>query len=127
MEIKVDFQLGVPIYEQIAHQILSLIDEGKLPSGTQLPTIRALAVELGVNFNTVARAYRKLDQEGIISTQQGRGTFILEREGKPEDRGSKGNNIRELTRFYLRKADYLGFTPEEIKRCLEEIIQENKS
>ena len=125
MEIQVDFHIGVPLYEQIAHQIMSLINEGELQPGAQLPTIRSLAVELGVNFNTVARAYRILDREAVISTQQGRGTFILEREDSQEKREAHQEDIRELTRFYLRKAAHLGFKKDEIKRCLEEIIQEN--
>ena len=78
MEIEVDFQSGIPLYEQIAHQVLELIEDGVLKPGDQLPTTRELAVKLGVNFNTVARAYRMLDQGEIISTQHGRGTFILE-------------------------------------------------
>jgi GntR family transcriptional regulator len=62
MDITIEFQSGIPIYEQIAHQVLELIDTGELKDGDQLPTTRELAVQLGVNFNTVARAYRMLDR-----------------------------------------------------------------
>lgn len=55
-----------------------LVQDGSLQPGDQLPTVRILASQLKVNFNTIARAYRILDQEGLISTQQGRGTFVLE-------------------------------------------------
>ena len=74
MDIQVDFQSSIPLYEQIAQRVLVLIENGEFQAGDQLPTTRELAVELGVNFNTVARAYRMLDQGCIITTQQGRGT-----------------------------------------------------
>ena len=74
MEIEILFQSGVPLYEQIAHQVLELIEAGVLNPGDQLPTIRELAAKLNINFNTVARAYRMLDQGEIISTQHGRGS-----------------------------------------------------
>ena len=124
MDIQVDFQSGIALYEQIAHRILMLIENDQLLAGDQLPTTRELAVELGVNFNTVARAYRMLDQGCVITTQQGRGTYILET--KKLKTGGKRNqeDIEELTRFYIRKASYLGFKPEEIKDCFERFFQE---
>lgn len=125
MEIEVEFQSGIPLYEQIAHQVLELIEDGVLSPGDQLPTTRELAVKLGVNFNTVARAYRMLDQGEIISTQHGRGTFILEKEGKKSARKQKVENIEDLTRFYIRKATYLGFDPEEIRACFEKMVERN--
>ena len=123
MEIEIEFQSGIPLYEQIAHQVLELIDSGALSPGDQLPTTRELAVKLNINFNTVARAYRMLDQEEIISTQHGRGTFILEQMEKKKTRKQKVENIEELTRFYIRKATYLGFDPEEIRNCFEEMVE----
>ena len=126
MKIEVDFQSGIPLYEQIAHQILELIERGILKPGDQLPTSRGLAVELGINFNTVARAYRMLDQGSFISTQQGRGTYILDPTSKGRSKKTNLENIEDLTRYYLRKAHYLGFKPEEIKKCFDEISQEGK-
>ena len=123
MEIDVEFQSGIPLYEQIAHQVLDLIEGGLLKPGDQLPTTRKLAVKLGVNFNTVARAYRMLDQGEIISTQHGRGTFILEQNEKRKTKKQKAENIEELTRFYIRKATYLGFKPEEIRSCFDTMVE----
>ncbi len=124
MEIKIDFQSGIPIYEQIAHRILGLLERDELKKGDQLPPVRDLADEIGVNFNTVARAYRMLDQGSVISTQQGRGTYIIGKGQKKTSRKTKKKNIEQLTRFYLRKARYLGFKPEEIKNCFDKIFQE---
>ena len=126
MKIEIDFERGIPLYEQIAHEILGLLERGKLKANDQLPPIRTLADELGVNFNTVARAYRLLDQGAVISTQHGRGTYILEQGQKKTRRKTKKENIEQLTRFYLRKARYLGFKPDEIKNCFDKIFQEGK-
>ncbi len=76
--LQLDLHSGLPIYIQIIDQIKQQIANRSLKPGDQLPTVRALAQELRINFNTVARAYRLLDEAGIISTQQGRGTYIME-------------------------------------------------
>ena len=76
MQIKLDFRSGIPIYVQIIDQIKHLVATGVLRPDDQLPTVRQLASDLRVNFNTIARAYRMLDEDGVISTQQGRGTYI---------------------------------------------------
>jgi GntR family transcriptional regulator len=78
MNITLDFRSEIPLYIQIVEQVRQQIANGGLQPGEQLPTVRALAAELRINFNTVARAYRLLDEAAIISTQQGRGTYILE-------------------------------------------------
>ena len=78
LTLHLDFRSGLPIYIQIMNQIENQVLGGTLKPGDQLPTVRALASELRVNFNTVARAYRMLDEARIISTQQGRGTYITE-------------------------------------------------
>ena len=124
MKIELDFQNGIPLYEQIAHRILGLIEQGELKTGDQLPPIRELAEDLGVNFNTVARSYRMLDQGAVISTQHGRGTYIIGKNKIKISKKNKNKNIEQLTRFYIRKATYQGYKPEEIKDCFDEIYQE---
>ncbi len=74
-----DTQSGVPYYKQIILQVESAIADGRLVRGTQLPTVRALAVELSINPNTVAKAYTQLETRGLLNTQQGTGTFITEK------------------------------------------------
>ena len=126
MEIEVEFQSHIPLYEQIVQQLQGLIEDGVLSPGEQLPTTRQLAVKLGINFNTVARAYRLLDREGLISTQPGRGTFVLDIARKNHRKNRKPKHIEELTRFYIRKAAQLGFEREEIKECFEKIVREEE-
>jgi GntR family transcriptional regulator len=71
-----DPKAGVPFYRQIIDQIKFGIASGSLRAGEQLPTVRALAVELKVNLNTVSKAYKELEIQNILETQQGTGTFI---------------------------------------------------
>src|SRR6202011_976092 len=74
--MQLDSKSGVPIYRQIQDQIRYGIASGLLSPGEQLPTVRALAVELAVNPNTVIKAYTELEREGILTTEQGTGTFV---------------------------------------------------
>jgi len=84
---------------------------GGLKPGDQLPTVRALASDLRVNFNTVARAYRILDDARIISTQQGRGTYILEEPAAELSETLRVVSLEALARHFLEDASQLGFTP----------------
>src|SRR5512138_3081437 len=76
LKIKLDFRSKQPLAEQLKEAVLQRIYTGEIQPGEQLPTVRLLAAQLGINFNTVARAYRMLDQSGYLTTQQGRGTFV---------------------------------------------------
>lgn len=76
IEFNLDPKSGVPFYRQIIDQIRYGIAIGSLTVGEQLPTVRALAVDLKVNLNTVSKAYKELEIQNIIETQQGTGTFI---------------------------------------------------
>ena len=76
MHFALDPKSGIPFYRQIIDQIRYGIAAGKLKVGDQLPTVRALAVELKVNLNTISKAYRELEIKNILETQQGSGTFI---------------------------------------------------
>jgi GntR family transcriptional regulator len=126
--IHLDFRSGTPIYTQIVEQVKQQVICGALKPGDQLPTVRALALELRVNFNTVARAYRLLDEAGIISTQQGRGTFILEVPPPEQTDKLRQQTLEILTRDYLNEALRLGTSPEEILKALkEQLTIENKS
>ena len=69
---------GVPIYIQLREQILALIGRGMLKPGTQVPTMRQVAVALKIDLNTVQRAYAELERDGVLSKQRGVGTFVTE-------------------------------------------------
>lgn len=120
MHFELDFQSGEPIYQQLIDQVKRSVSAGLLKPGEQLPTIREVAAELRINFNTVARAYRILHDEGVISTQQGRGTYVL---GQPQSdfRASERRHILEqLVQGWLEEAKELGFRADEIERQWKE-------
>jgi GntR family transcriptional regulator len=109
MQINLDFRSDIPIYIQIVEQVQQQIVSGMIRPGDQLPTVRALASDLRVNFNTVARAYRLLDEAGVISTQQGRGTYILEMPPPEVSDRLRYESLQALARRYLNEAKRLGF------------------
>ena len=76
MEFRIDSKSGVPFYRQIIEQVKFAMARGDLQPGNQLPTVRQLAVDLSINPNTVIRAYREMEIEGLLETHQGSGTFV---------------------------------------------------
>src|SRR6267154_979768 len=82
---RLDLASGVPVYRQIIDQVLGGMAAGTLAPGTQLPTVRQVAVDLSINPNTVVRAYRELEIRGVLETQQGTGTFISNQKVKRDD------------------------------------------
>jgi GntR family transcriptional regulator len=109
-KIILDFRSAEPLYLQIAHQMEQLVASGELKLGDQLPTVRELATELRINFNTVGRAYRVLDETRLISTQRGRGTYIWEQPTEEMLKQLKKKSLEELARNFLKEASQLGFT-----------------
>jgi GntR family transcriptional regulator len=123
LKIQLDFRSRVPIYVQIVEQVRRQVESGDLNPGDQLPTVRLLATELRVNFNTVARAYRLLDEAGLISTQQGRGTYIWERPSPETIQELRHKSLEELSREYLKEINSLGYSPAEALNALWQIIE----
>lgn len=121
--LQIDFRSGLPIYTQIVNQVEAQIAGGLLQPGDQLPTVRALAEELRVNFNTVARAYRILDEARIISTQQGRGTFITEIPPPHVSEKLRRETLEALTQRYIGEAVRLGFPKSEIRQMVSDQIK----
>jgi GntR family transcriptional regulator len=119
-----DFRSGVPIYVQIVEQVQQLVASGKLNPGDQLPTVRQLASELRVNFNTIARAYRMLDEAGLISTQQGRGTYILDQPEEGLGDLLKAETLEDQTTHFINEVIRQGFTAIEIREMVERKLRE---
>lgn len=93
--VQLDYDRGVPIYRQITDAILGALTSGELEKNEQLPTIHELARRLGVNPNTVARAYRDLERDGHIVAQRGKGTFPALKPPKPRRKQSTLRGIFE--------------------------------
>ena len=121
--LQIDFRSGLPIYAQIVEQIQSQVVTGVLQPGDQLPTVRALAEELRVNFNTVARAYRLLDEARIISTQQGRGTYITEIPPPKITEKLRRESLEALTSKFINEAMRLDFSKSEIIQMVRDQLK----
>jgi GntR family transcriptional regulator len=115
MEIRIDPDSAVPIYLQIVHSIKQHVATGRLKPGEQLPTVRELATNLRVNPNTVARAYDMLDSDNVITTQQGRGTYVREHPDNVHLTRVRQEQLKSLMDNTVAKALSQGYTAEEIE------------
>lgn len=121
--IRIDPESRVPIYAQIVEQIETQIAVGQLSPGDQLPTIRQLATDLRVNFNTVARAYLELERKELISTQRGRGTFIadnFEEQALVEMRNEK---MELVIGTVLEELYNLGYSHQEVEQTFRQKLE----
>ena len=122
--IQIDARSGVPFYRQIIDQVLSAIASGVLAAGDQLPTVRQLAVDLSVNPNTVVRAYRELEIRGILTTQQGSGTFIAPGQEVSASDVERQRRRSQLVSEFVARAGGEGFSVREVIEMLKEMFPE---
>lgn len=123
MEIRIDKTSRVPIYDQIKEQVKGLIHAGQIKTGDQLPTIRELSVDLSVNFNTVALAYRDLANEGVIITERGKGTFVASTPGEAEMQTIRREKLVNLMAALFRETERLGYTYTEVAKAFTDQIK----
>ena len=110
--------LGVPIYLQLMEQVKHAIDTGALRPGDQLPGIRPLAEELVINPNTVAKAYRELEHEGVIELRHGAGAFVADH-GRPKKATDKLRTSQPIVASAVEKLRARGLSDEEIRRLFD--------
>ena len=113
--VTVDPKHPTPIYVQLDHGIRAAIATGRLGIGTQLPTVRQLAVDLRINANTVARVYADLERAGVVETRRGVGTFVSARQPAPARRGREAE-LRALVERWAAEAAAKGFEAEDVVR-----------
>lgn len=120
MFVTVDERDARPLYQQLVDEIKTLIARGELAEGTLLPPVRQVASDLGVNLNTVAFAYRKLQQEGLIRVRHGSGAVVVSQTltEKPDDR------LRAQLRTALTQLVLSGLKPPEIKVIINQELEE---
>ncbi len=119
----VDYHSPVPIYAQIKEKVKALILSGKLKPGDVLPSIRTLAKDLGVNVNTVARAYRELELEGVIRAERGEGYTVVGLENAVHEK-IKQQIIMELESV-LRRCKELKIDKSTVFSLVEGIYQQS--
>jgi GntR family transcriptional regulator len=118
LALQVDKANGIPVHIQFKEQIRLLIHQGVLGVGDPLPTVRSLAVELGINANTVARVYRDLQTEGVLRLERGVGTFIAEGASQPVDKRHFQQLERKVAEL-IRLGKKAGMNAKELSQFIE--------
>jgi GntR family transcriptional regulator len=122
MQISIDEGLPEPVFLQLSSQIREAVKSGELQPDTPLPTIRQLASELQVNPNTVAKAYRLLERDGVIETRGGQGSFI-HREGRKHSRIDISTQAAPVLAQTVASLRALGLTDSEIRNAFARVMK----
>lgn len=119
MQIHVSSSDGLPIYLQIVNQVKYLVASGRLTTGAEMPPIRVLAEQLLVNPNTVARAYRELEQAGVVEKRRTAGTYVSD-QGSPLARRERIKILSERIDGLLAEARQMGIDLEEVVKLVQQ-------
>lgn len=125
IEFKLDLKSGVPFYRQIVDQIRYGIASKRLLPGEQLPTVRELAVQLGLNPNTVRKAYSELEILGVLDTQQGTGTFVSNQEVQIGD-AEKHRMLKQVCDELVARGQQYNLTLKEIVDHLQRRLNDGR-
>ena len=106
VQITIDSDSGIPLWLQLRNRLIYLIASGRFKAGDKLPTVRELAVDLGVNYNTVSKVYQDIERDGYIVSKRGKGTFVVER-GPAEAEAAK-SEVDFLADEFIRQCRELG-------------------
>jgi GntR family transcriptional regulator len=115
--------LSQPLYEQILQQMRNAIVKGEMALGEKIPSVRDMARALKVNPNTVIRAYQELERDGLTETRRGQGTFITTSQERVER--IRNELAQHAIEEFLEKMQSLGYSWEEIERCLQDKKKED--
>lgn len=118
MQIHIEAKDGVPIYLQVMQQIKYLVASGRLQPGEELPSIRALAEQLLVNPNTIARAYRELENAGVVEKRRTAGTYVAET-GSPLAKKERLKLLNERIDRLLVEAYQMGFELDDVLKLIQ--------
>ena len=117
--LTVDPRSGVPIYLQVIEQIKRSVAVGILQPGEQLPTVKQLALDLTINPNTVAKAYRDLERDGVIETAPGRGSFVRANGMAESTKAAASDLAREALESAVREAKSVGLNRTEVQHLAD--------
>lgn len=124
--LRIHNQGDLPIYLQLKHQLAYQITTGRLPGGTRLPTVRALAAELNINQHTVGQAYRELQGDGLIESFTGRGSFVRQFDDVSAAESARLEQLTGLLRQARRRARAFGFSDHEIEQHLASLMRHER-
>ena len=122
--IAIDYQSKLPLYEQIAGHFQALILRGALPPGSQMPSVRSLAMELSINPNTIQKAFSLLETQGYIYPVKGRGNFVADTASLAE---KEKKLLLEEAEKLIRQGRELGITRSEYDTVLDRLYREGES
>lgn len=120
--LTVDPRSGVPIYLQVIEQIKRSVAVGVLTAGEQLPTVKQLALDLTINPNTVAKAYRELERDGVIETAPGRGSFVKGNGAVDTTRAAATDVARHAIEAAVREAKSIGLSADDVRKLANTAI-----
>lgn len=120
--LTVDPRSGVPIYQQIVEQVKRSTALGVLQPGEQLPTVKQLAVDLTINPNTVARAYRDLERDGVIETAPGRGSFVKGDGAGASTKIAATDVMRRVLEDGVREGKAMGLSRDDLRRVIDAVL-----
>ena len=123
MIARIDFQSGVPVYLQIVQQVKVAAATGLIRPGDPLPSVRALAEDLRINRNTVARAYAELESESVIETRQGSGCFLKDGGASPLRKSVRSGRLAEALDAVIIQAHHLQISDTELQSLLIERLE----
>ncbi|MEG0274099.1 GntR family transcriptional regulator [Amedibacillus sp. YH-ame10] len=119
----VDTHSKLPIFEQLKKQILEFISIGILSANDQLPSVRSLATQIGVNPNTVSKAYQELEEQGYIYTEKGKGCFVSDNETGQLIKAQKlldfQTSVKEMKQHHIQKEELLNVIQDVYKEGIE--------
>ena len=118
MKLRVDPKRATPVYRQLVEEVKAAIARGACRPGEMIPSVRDAATQSLVNPNTVAKAYRELEREGVVSTRRGLGVFVSDR-APALCRTGRRNEIEAKIESLAREAERAGMSPEELAAALE--------
>lgn len=119
--VEVDTRSPVPPFEQLRAQLAGAIGAGRLASGERLPTLRQLAADLGLAPNTVGRAYRELEQAGLIVTRGRHGTMVANLAVALPTAAEQRRRVNDAARRYLAEVARLGVSPADARHAVEQL------
>jgi GntR family transcriptional regulator len=122
--ITVSLNSSIPLQDQLVAELRRLLATGKLSIGDELPPVRQLANDLGINLNTVARAYRELTDAGLLTSVRGRGTVVVGTTERPRGKPSQERKrIEQVLGAALADAKIAGFSESEARAMIERQIE----
>lgn len=124
---EIDRASAAPVYVQLQEQIRLLVHRGALKPGDAMPTVRALAVELGINANTVTRVYRQLQDQGLLRLERGVGTFVAQPEDAPSIAERDYQRIARRARELVDLSRSVGLTSRELTQLIGSTWKETQS